>query len=303
MKIVPLGKTGLSVSQLGYGLSNLGRGVPEEEKNAAEAGRILNMALDRGINFLDTSACYENSEETIGRFISHRRGEYILATKCGHATDGYLGEPWTSMTILDSIDRSLKRMRTDHVDLVQLHSCGLDVLKRGEAIQAMEKARDAGKTRFIGYSGDNEEARWAIESGVFDTLQTSLSLVDQLVCRELLPLAEKKGIGIIIKRPVANGAWGASERPSRYADEYFERGQSMLKMGPVPNAPDDRQLLALGFVFAHKEVDTAIVGTRNPSHMQVNIDIVERSLPIAEEAVAELHDRFDKIGTGWKGLM
>ena len=302
MKRAPLGKTGLMVSRLGYGLSNLGRGV-EEEASAAEAGRALNLALDKGINFLDTAACYENSEETIGHFISHRRGEYLLATKCGHATGGLQGEPWEAETIRRSIERSLKRMRTDYVDLMQLHSCDLDVLKRGEAIEALEMARDAGKTRFIGYSGDNEDALWAIESGVFDALQVSLSLVDQLACRELLQAAEEKEMGIIIKRPVANGAWGVPASPSRYADHYFDRAQRMLELGPIPGAPEDRQLLAVGFVFAHPEVDTAIVGTRNPAHMQANIDLVENRLPIAEEAVAELHHRFERLGKDWKGLL
>ena len=193
-------------------------------------------------------------------------------------------------------------MKTDYLDLVQLHSCDVAVLERGEVIKAVLDAKDAGKARFVGYSGDNDDARWAIESGLFDTLQTSLNLVDQQARTRLFPLAKARGMGIIVKRPIANGAWGAEESPSSYAAEYFRRAQIMARMGPIPSGPDNRTLLALGFVFAHPEVDTAIVGTRNSSHMLANIELVEEHLPIATEAVEELRRRFDEVGVDWLGL-
>jgi aryl-alcohol dehydrogenase-like predicted oxidoreductase len=106
-------------------------------------------------------------------------------------------------------------------------------------------------------------------------------------------------MGIIIKRPIANGAWGAERSPYGYAGEYFRRAQIVSEMGPVPGAPADRILAAMGFVLAHSEVDTVIVGTRNPSHMQANIEQVETQLPIAAEFVDELHRRFDEVGDDW----
>jgi len=289
-----LGHTGLEVSRLGAGLAEIGSGVDEET-----VAQVLNAALDGGINFLDTSACYGMSEELIGRAIAHRRQEYLLATKCGHITGGYEGEEWTARTIRDSIDRSLSRMTTPYLDLVQLHSCGVDVLERGEVIQALLEAKEAGKTRYIGYSGDNEAALWAVESGLFDTLQTTFNLVDQRARVRLVPLAKAKAMGIIIKRPIANAAWGAPRSPSEYAEWYFVQAQAMAKMGPIPGAPQDRILLALGFTLAHEEVDTAIVGTRNPDHMRENINRVSTKLPIAAEAVEELHRRFEQIGREW----
>jgi len=111
MEMATLGRTGLKVSRLGAGLYEIGRLT-----DVAAAGRLLNTTLDGGINFLDTAACYDNSEEWIGRTISHRRQEYILATKAGHVIGGYQGEEWTPKTITDSIDRSLVRMRTDYLD-------------------------------------------------------------------------------------------------------------------------------------------------------------------------------------------
>jgi aryl-alcohol dehydrogenase-like predicted oxidoreductase len=299
MEMRPLGNTGLEVSSLGAGLHEIGQLTLANE---AEAARILNGALAGGITFLDTSACYGLSEELIGRTIARRRHEFILATKCGHLADGYQGQEFSAQTITASIDRSLQRMRTDYLDLVQLHSCEVAILERGEAIQALLEAQQAGKTRFIGYSGDNEAAQWAVDSGRFDTLQTSFNLVDQRARRRLLPAAKAKGMGLIIKRPLANGAWGAPRRPSAYAADYFERGQLMANMGPLSGVPEDRIWLALGFTLAHPNVDTAIVGTRNPEHMQANIKLVETQPPLTPETIAELHRRFDQLGQNWPQL-
>ncbi len=295
-----LGRTGLEVSRLGVGLAEIGHQLTLA--NEAQAADVLNSALDAGINFLDTAACYGISEELIGRTVAPRREEYVLATKCGHVAGGYEGEEWTAQTIQDSIDRSLKRLRTDYLDLVQLHTCGVDVLERGEVIQALQDAQQAGKTRFIGYSGDNEAAEWAIESGVFDTLQTSFNLVDQRARTRLFPKAKAKGLGIIIKRPIANGAWGASESPSDYADQYFERAKVMADMGPLPSTVEHRILLALGFTLAHEQIDTMIVGTHNPDHMKTNIESVNTKLPIDDALIQELHRRFDEVGQDWVQL-
>jgi hypothetical protein len=265
---------------------------------------VLNAALDAGINFLDTSACYGNSEVLIGKAVSDRRDEFILATKAGHVTGGYEGEAWTPETVRDSIDRSLKRLRTDHLDIVQLHTCSVEVLERGEVIEVLQDAKQAGKTRAIGYSGDNEGALWAVQSGLFDTLQTSFNLVDQNARLRLFEPAIAQEMGIIAKRPIGNGAWGASAAPSSYAEDYFKRAQTMAELGPIPNAPDHRILLALGFTLAHDAVDTAIVGTQNPEHMRTNIDWVENRLPIAEEAVSALYERFERFASdrNWRQL-
>ncbi|HSJ55253.1 MAG TPA: aldo/keto reductase [Anaerolineae bacterium] len=291
-----LGKTGLIVSRLGLGLSEMGDLPLSEEQTAS---LILNTALDHGINFLDTAACYDNSEELIGRTIAHRRHEFVLSTKAGHVAGDYVGQSWTATTVRDSIDRSLVRMRTDHLDVVHLHSCGIDILERGEVIRALQEAKQAGKTRHIGYSGDNQAARWAVESGLFDTLQTSFNLVDQRARTELFPLAWERGMGIIAKRPIANAAWGASRSPSPYAAEYFRRAQRMAEEGPIPSAPGDPLVLALGFVLAHEAVNTAIVGTSDPEHLRQNIRCVQDELPIARQAVEELHRRFQELDTGW----
>ena len=300
MEMRTLGNTGLEVSRLGAGLSELGYNMTLADEGLA--ARVLNQALDGGINFLDTAACYGMGEELLGRAIAHRRQEYVLATKCGHITGGYVGEEWTAKTVTDSINRSLERMRSDYIDLIQLHSCDVDVLERGEVIEALQAARQAGKVRFIGYSGDNEAAQWAVESGIFDTLQTSFNLVDQRARTRLFPQAKANGMGIITKRPIANGVWGVSKSPSAYADGYFERAQIMGGNGPIPGAPENRILLSLGFTLAHEEIDTVIVGTRNPAHMQANMKLVETELPLNPQVVEALHHRFDEVGEEWVQL-
>ena len=310
METTILGRTGMKVSRLGIGLAEIGVQNMEE---IADVGHLLNSALDSGINFLDTAACYGISEELIGRTVAHRRNEYYLATKCGHSTDPDTGrvisssESWTAEIIEASIDRSLKRMNVDHLDLVQLHSCSLDVLKQGEVIEAIVKAKDKGKTRFIGYSGDNEAAIFAINTDLFDTLQTSFNLVEQHAKSKLFEIAVAHKMGVIAKRPIANGAWGSKGSPvvnfkSGYADEYFRRAQLMMEGGPIPDAPADRIELALGFVLAHSVVHTAIVGTTNLSHLQSNIAMVESQNFLSENALNELYRRFNELGEDWYQL-
>jgi len=301
MKKTILGKTGIEVSKLGLGLAEI-RDL-SGKSGIEQAAHVINEALDRGINFLDTAACYGNSEKLIGESVAHRRNEYALATKCGHAIDDFGGEPWSRETIRASIEASLRDMKTDHLDLVQLHSCGIEVMEKGDIIEELMKAKDMGKTRFVGYSGDNEDALWAIQSGIFDTLQTSLSLVDQHASTKLLEPAKTQNMGVIVKRPIGNAVWGQSSTVRSYNDAYLERAQSMAAIGPIEEAPTDPILLAMGFVFAHNLVDTAIVGTLNVSHMCSNIDMINEKLPISPKTVEELRRRYDILGKQWCQLM
>ena len=305
MEMATLGRTGLKVSRLGAGLVEIGR-LPLDSPE--QAGRVLNSALDAGINFLDTAEDYGVSEELIGRTIAHRRGEFVLATKAGHVAGGYVGQPWTGQTIRDSIDRSLVRMRVDYVDLVQLHAYDVPAPPPDDVIRAVLDAKDAGKTRFVGYSQENEEADWAVQSGLFDTLQTAFSLVDQRARHGLFERARANGMGIIIKRPIANAVWGMAMGRGGGGDlggtrnQLLQRAKTMLGMGPIPGAPDDPIELALGFVLAHSEVDTVILGTGNPDHMAANIEVVDTRLPMSQDVVEELHRRFDQVGQDWRAL-
>jgi len=304
MQTVPFGKTGFETSRLGVGLSEIGSQLSISDQD--QASDVLNTALDSGINFLDTSACYGISEQLVGKGISHRRNDYFLATKAGHVALGYEGEAWTYQTVVDSIDRSLRLLQTDHVDLVQLHSCEIDVLEKGDVIRALQEAEQAGKTRFIGYSGDNEAAHWAVDSGLFSSLQTSYNLVEQRArTSKLLEKATSKGMGTIIKRPIAGGVWGKS-RPEagiddagRYNTPYLVRAKAIRALGDIENEPEDGILTALGYTLSDPNVSVAIVGTTNPSHMATNIKQIDNDLPITESVITELNRRFEELDTDW----
>ena len=304
MERTMFGKTGLNVSRLGIGLSEIGFNLTRDDLD--QAARVMNSALDAGINFLDTAACYDLSEELLGEAVSHRRDEFVLVTKAGHFMPRGEGEDWTYDLITSSIERSLERMKTDHVDLVQLHSCSVEILDRGDVTRALQDARDAGKTRFIGYSGDNENAEFAVASGEFDTLQTSFNLVDQKARHTLLPAAEAQGMGIIIKRPIGNAVWGAVKDPQPYEHnpdytvEYHRRAAVMQAEGALPDESDDRIMTAMGFTLAHPEVDVMIVGTQRPEHMLSNIELIDNRLPIPATAVDALHERYDRLSDGWE---
>ena len=304
-----LGKTGLKVSRLGAGLEAIGQELTFDDVD--RAGWVLNEALDGGINFLDTAAGYLISEELIGRTISHRRQEFVLATKAGYNSDKTALDMWTGNRIHEHIDRSLRRMKTDYLDLVHLHSCSKEILERGEVIEALLEAQKAGKTRFVGYSGDNEAAVWAVESGLFNTLETSFSIPDQLARHKLFAPIKARNMGLIIKRPIANGAWRSASSPTanrryppmrHYGDEYHRRAQLMAGLGPVPDEPDDRFLAAMGFVLAHAEVATMVAGTQDPSHMRANIARMDDNLVLESATVEELQRRFDLLGANWPQL-
>ncbi len=307
MQTVDFGKTGYSVSRLGAGLAEIGSELDFDD--VEQAGNVLNSALDMGINFLDTAACYGISEELIGRTVANRRDEYTLVTKAGHARGGGLnGNDWTYETVRDSIERSLRRLNTDYVDLVQLHSCGIPDLERGDIIRALEDARDAGKTKMIGYSGDNEAAHWAVDSGLFDTLQTSFNLVEQRAYTTgLLEKTAKSGIGVIVKRPIGGATWGmakqgmSSSRRS-YDNTYLDRSIKVQSQGEVPGDPDDPIVAAMGFTLAHPEIHTAIIGTKNPRHMASNIETLDDALSIDGSFVDAMHDRFAELDDDWRQL-
>ena len=309
MQRAVLGRTGLEVSRLGAGLVQIG------STDVGTAGRVLNEALDGGVTFLDTAECYGRSEEFIGRTIAHRRTEFVLATKVGHAvggesrpvdTDREGNRSWTAPTVRESIDRSLRRLKTDRVDLLQVHAYDTSWPLDDDVLQVLLDARQAGKVRFLGYSQEGNHAELAVRSGIFDTLQVSFSLIDQRPRLGLLTLARNEGVGIIAKRPIANAAWGQTPAEDGGSGPRTNAQRTVAKLmaadGPIPAASEDATALALGFVLAHPEVASAIVGTGNPDHMRHNISIVENQLPLPSETIEELKRRYDRLGWTWEGL-
>src|ERR1700722_6641033 len=151
-----LGCPGLSVTALGFGAMDLGGPPAANVISDDEAGRVLNAVLDSGINFIDTSIDYGNSETRIGQFIAHRRSEYVLATKCGCVPGQGMGGEHihTAANIRAGVEHSLRTMRTDHLDIVQFHrSLTRRELEEQGALAELQSLQQAGKVRFIGVSG------------------------------------------------------------------------------------------------------------------------------------------------------
>src|SRR5579863_3971403 len=236
MHMRTFGKTDMNVSALGLGTRQLAGASLED------ASRVLHAALDCGLNVIDTAECYGHSEELIGRAVSNRRDEYYLFTKCGHAAgSGFALPDWHPQLLEQSIEQSLRRLKTDHLDLVQLHSCSEQLLRRGEVIVVLQRARDAGKVRYIGYSGDRRAAHYAVECGAFDALQTSVNIADQEAIDLIIPAARGRHMGVIAKRPLASVAWSLSQKPADPVQAlYWQR------------------LARLGYDFLKKELDESV---------------------------------------------
>jgi aryl-alcohol dehydrogenase-like predicted oxidoreductase len=284
------------VSVLGFGGSEIGY----QRVSGRTVARLLGGALDAGLNVIDTAECYENSEELIGKAVSGRRDDFYLFTKCGHA--GSFGNAdWRPASLLKSIERSLRRLATDRVDLIQLHSCSLEHLRKGDVIAALERARERGWARFIGYSGDGEAARYAIECGRFDTLQTSVSIADQEALTLTLPLARERGLGVIAKRPIANAAWRYGRKPAEsYYQDYWSRLRA-LDYAFLRGTAGSSVSTALRFTLGAPGVHTAIVGTTKPERWRENAALLDAG-PLSQDETDQIRARWREVAdASWAG--
>ena len=273
-----LGGTDIVASVLGFGGSEIGY----QRVGVRTVARLLGSALDAGLNVIDTAECYAESEALIGRAIGARRREFYLFTKCGHAR-GWSRPDWRPASLFASIERSLRRLETDYLDLIHLHSCSLAELQKGDAIAALERARERGWARYIGYSGDGAAARYAVECGRFDALQTSVSIADQEALDLTLPQARARPMGVIAKRPLANVAWRYARKP---AEAYYQTYWSRLRTLNYPflrEASDTDVATALRFTLGVPGVHTAIVGTTKPERSQQNAASLEAGALPADE--------------------
>jgi aryl-alcohol dehydrogenase-like predicted oxidoreductase len=292
-----LGKTDMSVSVLGFGGSEIGY----ERVSVKTAKTLLNEALDAGLNVIDTAECYATSEELIGEAVGKRRKDYYLFTKCGHER-GWSYPDWRPESLLRSIERSLKRLKTGYVDLLQLHSCSESELRKGDVSEALKRARERGYTRYIGYSGDGQAALYAVKCGDFDTLQTSVSIADQEAVDLLLPAAVERNIGVIAKRPVANVAWQNGHRPpgDSYGRPYWDRLQK-LKYDFLQKDLKESVAVALRFALSVPGVHTAIVGTSKPGRFGENAAVLAAG-PLPKDVFETIRTRWRQIASDhWLG--
>jgi aryl-alcohol dehydrogenase-like predicted oxidoreductase len=297
------GRTDMHISKLGFGGVEI-NSISDESPaylNFEETSFLLNKALDSGLNVIDTAECYGNSEELIGKAIGQRRAEYYLFTKCGHAS-GFDLPDWDRKLLALSIDRSLQRLQTNYIDVLFLHTCSEEILRRGEVIEVLQNAQKAGKIRYIGYSGDSVAALFAIESGMFDALETSVNILDQEAIELTLPRAKQQGLGVVAKRPIANAIWKTGSKPtSPYLHSYWNRLQQLNYTYFHDDTVDPFEV-ALRFTLSIPEIDTMIVGTSRLAHWYQNLHALEKG-PLPKDLFEMIRSRWKLIAqeTRWAG--
>jgi aryl-alcohol dehydrogenase-like predicted oxidoreductase len=296
-----LGRTQADVTILGYGAMEL-RGEPRgPEIDDDTAGSLLNAVLDGGINLIDTSPDYGRSEELIGKHLGHRRDEFFLASKCGclieipaDAQPPYPHD-YSPANVRADVEQSLRRLRTDRLDLVQVHmSPSVEQLRDNQTVETLQELRKEGKVRFIGMSGILPNLPGQIAMDVFDAFQIPYSAV-QRDHEELITAAAATGAGTLIRGGAARGApsedknWrtGPLSQPAGLGQRNWAAsgiGDLLAGSGMTPME------FVLRFTLSHPYLSTTIVGTASPGHLQSNIATAEKG-PLPADLYAEAKSR------------
>jgi len=296
MQTRTLGRTQLEVTRLSYGAMELrGRriwnGRPVSNR---QAEIILNRAIDSGINLIDTSYDYGMSEEAIGMYLANRRHEFQIATKCG-CTVVYRGayddtpHIWTRSNLMHNLETSLKRLKTDHVDIWQLHNPSVDDVQQNELLDAMEIARSQGKVRWLGISSSLPEIETFLQWNVFDVFQIPYSAF-QIEHHDIISKVAQSGAGTIIRGALAQGQPGISYRGQRQRWlPWFKANLDELRS---PHETPTQFLLR--FALAHPDVHTALVGTLNPDHLTEDLQAAEEG-PLYQHVYREVKRRLDEV--------
>jgi aryl-alcohol dehydrogenase-like predicted oxidoreductase len=294
----PLWTDGPDVTVLGYGAMEL-RGTPHRNpRPLAEsvAAEVLRAVLDEGVNFIDTSIDYGLSEELIGRYIGDRRDEYILATKAGcpleHQPDappGPLTHDYSPDHIRAGVEQSLRRLRTDYLDLVQLHiGPSAQVLREERVIETLAGLREAGQIRTFGVSSTLPNLDDHLNISDFAAFQVPYSALE----RELehrVGIAARQGQGIIVRGGVAQGG----KRPKAKRDgtpvSWPDVGLDDLRDG------ESVEGFLLRFAISNPAVTTVIAGTASPGHLHANAAAARRG-PLPDDVYTEALRRLDAAG-------
>jgi len=284
------GNSEIYISKLGFGAGEIG----DFNISDNDAEKILTKAFDLGINFFDTARGYFASEDRIGRFLSSKRKDIVLSTKIGYGIAGI--QDWTYDSIIAGVDEALKKLKTDYLDIVHLHSCDKGILEQGDVINALLKTVEAGKVLVPAYSGENDSLKYAVECGAFKSIQSSINITDQFSLRNIIPEAKRKGMGVIAKRPIANAPWKYPTKPiGSYVEEYWSRWQKLAIATDITPA----ELFIRFSVFA-EGVSTAITGTTNLEHLKTNISYVNKG-PLPADVLSEIKNKYDSVSDNWPG--
>ncbi|QQS45275.1 MAG: aldo/keto reductase [Acidobacteriota bacterium] len=294
MKYRKLGRTGIEVSEIGFGAWGIG-GLQWTGGDDHEAGRALNLAIDQGLNFIDTALAYGegHSERIVGQVVRSRKEPLIIATKIPPmnrqwpARDVPLQEVFTAKYIVESTEQSLRNLGIDTIDLQQLHVWHDNWVDETEWIEALHKLREQGKIRFIGLS-INDYQPWnairALRQGHIDTVQVIYNIFEQAPQEKLFPVCSELNIGVIARVPFDEGGLTGAVTPETVFPEtdfrtWFFRGNRKQKVYDrvqrlkllLSHEAESLAELALRFTLSHDAVSTVIPGMRSTKHVSTNI--------------------------------
>ena len=247
-----LGNTDLSVSPIGLGTTKLGRNtdvkypMPFDLPSEKQVLRLLQVAIDLGVNLIDTAPAYGDSERKLGSFIADQRDRWVLCTKCGEQYEnGRSVYDFTSRALTASVDESLQRLKTEYVDILLLHSDGrdLEILTQTDALETLTRLKASGKTRAIGISAKTAEGVAAAAS-FMDVIMAPFSQRDQSLAQALTK-ARGQGVGILAVKGLLSGHLEAAE--------------------------------AIEFVLRQPVIDALIVGTLDPVHLREAVTTAEKT--------------------------
>ncbi|MFG3365786.1 aldo/keto reductase [Streptomyces sp. NPDC090032] len=310
MRYRELGRSGMSVSEIGYGAWGIGAsgwvGATEDE-----SVRALHRAIDLGVNFIDTARGYGESERIVGRVVRERAGDDVLvATKVPPmnriwpAPDGIdPADAFPGAHIRESVETSLRVSGLDHFDVVQFHVWSDEWVGRGDWLQTVEELKKEGKIRLFGVSVNDHQPANAlvlVRSGFVDTVQVIYNIFDQAPADALLPVCEEHGVGVIVRVALDEGgltgriAAGTTFPEGDFRARYFRDdrpAQVEQKVAAIVAdlgiAPDEIAEHALRFVLSSPAVSTVIPGMRTVRNVERNTALSD-GRPLTAEQLAVL---------------
>ncbi len=314
-----LGKTGFSVSEISLGTWQLGGGWGQPF-NDADADRLLNEAIDAGINFLDTADVYSDgaSERAVGRVVRSRSERVYVATKCGRRVDPHVSAGYTPQAMRGFVEASLKNSGLERLDLIQLHCPPTEVYYRPEIFAEFDRLKSEGKIASLGVSVEKvEEAMKAIEFSNVDTVQIIFNMFRHRPADRFFSLARDANVGIIVRVPLASGLLSGKMRASQtFATDdhrHFNRDGAAFDKGETFSGVDFERglaavdelkqhlgddevpaLWALRWILMFDEVSCVIPGTTRSEQMHENIRAaaLPALTPQQMQAVRAVYDRY-----------
>lgn len=286
MHYTTFGRTGLKVSVAGLGcggFSRLGLGVGKRE---ADAITIVRAAIETGVNLIDTAAVY-GTEGVVGRGISgHPRDQLVIATKAAFGRGSRIATP---DQLIASLDNSLKELRTDYVDIFQLHAVAPDNYARvcDELVPILLSERDKGKFRFLGitetppFDPEHHMLQGALRDGLWDSVMVAQHMLHQHACDRVYPLTRQYGAGTLLMFVVR----GIFAQPERLASTLAELGLPPLDFLVHPGGASTMVDAAYRFIRHEPGVDVVLFGTSDLEHLHANIESINKpALPVSDVA-------------------